>query len=70
MSTRDFQDTDGEQGFAQARIDKHVSNLSRMRIGMDRVTYLHELERAEGPIAARKVSDEYARAVGLIRGDL
>jgi hypothetical protein len=67
MGKPEFEDTDGEQGFTQARIDKHVSNLTRMRISMDRVTYLHELERAEGPIAARKVSDEYARQAGLIR---
>jgi hypothetical protein len=63
----DFANTEGEQGFDRERIDRHVSNLSRMRVGMDRVTYLHELERAEGPIAARKVSDEYAARAGLVR---
>ena len=64
---RDNPDTEGEQGLIDATTQRHVRNLLSMPGRWDREEYLAIVRRNEGPIRAGRVSEEYARARGLLQ---
>jgi hypothetical protein len=64
---KDFEDTDGAQGFVDDATQRHVRTLLSMPGRWDRAEYLAGVRRNEGPIRAGRVSDEYARARGLLQ---
>jgi hypothetical protein len=63
----DFDDTEGEQGLIDATTQRHVRTLLSMPGRWDREEYMAIVRHKEDPIRAGRVSDEYARARGLLQ---